>query len=76
LLASYIGHNALDPSQRVGNVRPYTQNYFGAGWTQQLNSHSIFELNFYQHTVRNSFENHELSITRIFVPVNFHAARS
>src|SRR5260370_17811084 len=34
------------------------------------------ELKAYLHTGHNSFENHEISISRIFVPINFHAARS
>lgn len=76
LLASFIGHNALIPSQRVGDVRAYTQNYFEVGWAQELNRQASLELNAYLHTGHNAFENHELSITRIFVPINFHAARS
>jgi hypothetical protein len=75
LLASFIGHNA-DPSQRVGNVRPYTQNYYEVGWAQELHPRISLELNAYLHTGHNSFENHEISISRIFVPINFHAARS
>ncbi len=76
LLASFIGHNAVDPSQRVGNVRPYTQNYYEVGWAQELHPRISLELNAYLHTGHNSFENHEISISRIFVPINFHAARS
>jgi hypothetical protein len=76
LLASFLGHNTVDPSQRVGNVRPYTQNYFEAGWAQDLRSNMSLELNTYTHTGHNSFENHEISISRVFVPINFHAARS
>src|SRR5712692_4568427 len=76
LLASFIGNQALDPSQRVGNVRPYTQNYFEVGWAQELHPRVSLELNAYLHTGHNSFENHEISISRIFVPINFHTARS
>jgi len=76
LLASFLGHNAVDPDQRVGNVRPYTQNYFETGWTQELHPRVSLELNAYLHTGHNSFENHEISISRIFVPINFHTARS
>jgi len=76
LLASFIGNNAVDPDQRVGNVRAYTQNYFEVGWTQELRPRVSLELNAYLHTGRNSFENHEISISRIFVPINFHTARS
>jgi len=76
LLASFIGHNAVDPGQRVGNVRAYRQNYMEAGWSQELHPRVSLELNAYLHTGLDSFENHEISISRIFVPINFHAARS
>ncbi len=76
LLASFIGNNAVDPDQRVGNVRPYTQNYFEVGWTQELHPQISLELNAYKHVGHNSFENHEISISRIFVPINFRTARS
>jgi len=76
LLASFIGHNAVDPSQRVGDVRAYTQSYFEAGWAKELRPRVSLELNAYLHTGHNSFENHEISISRIFVPINFHTARS
>ena len=76
VLASFIGHNAVDPDQRVGNVRPYRQNYMEVGWSQELHPRVSMELNAYLHTGRDSFENHEISISRIFVPINFHAARS
>jgi outer membrane receptor for ferrienterochelin and colicins len=76
LLASFLGHHAIDPDQRVGNVRPYRQNYFEAGWTQELHPQVGIEVNTYLHTGHDSFENHEISISRIFVPINFHTARS
>jgi hypothetical protein len=76
LLASFIGHNAINPAQRVGNVRPYTQHYYEVGWAQEIAPRVSLELNAYLHTGRNSFENHEISISRIFVPINFDAARS
>jgi TonB-dependent receptor-like protein/carboxypeptidase family protein len=76
LLASFLGHNAVDPDQRVGNVRPYRQHYFEAGWAQELRPRISMELNAYQHTGHDSFENHEISMSRIFVPINFHTARS
>jgi len=60
----------------VGNVRPYSQNYFEAGWTQELHPRVSLELNAYLHNGHNRFENHEISISRTFVPINFHAARS
>ncbi|HZQ66993.1 MAG TPA: TonB-dependent receptor [Terriglobales bacterium] len=76
LLASFIGHNAIDPDQRVGNVRPYTQNYYEVGWAQEIAPRVSLELNGYVHTGRNPFENHEISISRIFVPINFNSSRS
>ena len=76
LLASFIGHNAIDPDQRVGDVHAYTQNYFEAGWAQEVAPRVSLEVNAYLHTGHNAFENHEISISRIFVPINFHTARS
>jgi hypothetical protein len=76
LLASFLGHYAFDPTQRVGDVRAYTQNYFEVGLAQELNPRMTLELNAYLHTGHNSFENHEISISRIFLPINFHTARS
>ena len=76
LLASFVGNNAVDPAQRVGDVRPYTQNYYELGWSQEVRPRVSVELNTYLHTGRDSFENHEISISRIFVPINFDAARS
>ena len=43
---------------------------------RNLHPRVSLELNAYLHTGRDSFENHEISISRIFVPINFHAARS
>ena len=76
LLASFIGHNAVDPEQRVGDVQAYTQNYFEVGVAQELHPRVSLEVNAYVHTGHNSFENHEISISRIFLPINFHTARS
>jgi hypothetical protein len=76
LLASFIGHNAVDPDQRVGDVQAYTQNYYEVGIAQELHPRASLEVNAYVHTGHNSFENHEISITRVFLPINFHSARS
>lgn len=76
VLASFIGNNAINPGQRVGNVKAYTQNYFEAGWSQELHPRVSLEVNAYLHTGHNAFENHEISISRIFVPINFHTARA
>jgi hypothetical protein len=76
LLASFIGRVTADPDERVGNVRPYRQHYYEVGWSQELYPRVSLELNAYVHTGRNSFENHEISISRIFAPINFASARS
>lgn len=76
ILASWIGTAGPVPTERVGNVRAYTQNYFEAGWQQEIASDVAFEVNAYLHTGHNAFENHEISITRLFLPINFHSARS
>ncbi|HEV7675568.1 MAG TPA: TonB-dependent receptor [Candidatus Angelobacter sp.] len=76
LLASFIGNNAADPDQRVGNVRAYTQNYFEVGVQQELHPQVALEVDAYTHSGHNSFENHEISISRLFLPINFHTARS
>ncbi|MEQ1354199.1 MAG: TonB-dependent receptor [Candidatus Acidiferrum sp.] len=74
LLASFIGRST--PGEEGGDVRPYTQNYYELGWSQELFPRVSLELNAYLHTGHNSFENHEISISRIFAPINFDAARS
>lgn len=76
LLASFIGNNAAEPDQRVGNVRAYTQHYFEVGWQQELHKEISVEFDAYTHSGHNSFENHEISISRLFLPINFHTARS
>jgi len=76
LLASFIGNTAPDQDLRVGNVRAYTQNAFEAGWLQELYPRVSLEVTAWQHTGHNSFENHEISISRLFLPINFHTARA
>jgi TonB-dependent receptor-like protein/carboxypeptidase family protein len=76
LLASFIGNNAADLGQRVGNVKAYTQNYFEIGLQQELYPQVSLEVDAYTHSGHNSFENHEISISRLFLPINFHTARS
>jgi outer membrane receptor protein involved in Fe transport len=76
LLASFLGNHSIDPDERVGNVRAYTQNYTEVGWAQEIHPNISWELNAYVHTGHNSFENHEIGISRVFVPINFHTARS
>ncbi len=76
LLASWIGNNSPDVAQRVGNIHAYKQNAFEVGWAQELRRSASLEVNAWLHTGRNSFENHEISISRLFLPINFFAARS
>ncbi|HSM85093.1 MAG TPA: TonB-dependent receptor [Candidatus Limnocylindrales bacterium] len=76
LLASFIGNNAADLGQRVGNVRAYRQNYFEAGWQQELHPEISLEVDAYTFSGHDSFENHEIGISRLFLPINFHTARS
>jgi hypothetical protein len=65
------------PIRPASGQRPgYRQNYFEVGWAQELRPRVSLELNAYLHTGHNSFENHEISISRIFVPINFHTVRS
>lgn len=76
ILASWIGTAGPVLDERVGNVRAYSQNYFEAGWQQEVARDVAFEVNAYLHTGHNAFENHEISISRLFLPINFHTARS
>ncbi|MBI3404213.1 MAG: TonB-dependent receptor, partial [Acidobacteria bacterium] len=76
VLASFLGANSPDPVLRVGNIRPYRQNYFEAGWSQQLHPKLILEWNAYLHRGKDSFENSEVSNTRLFLPTNFDHARA
>lgn len=71
LLSAYLGEqNGLGPAQ------PYVQNYYEAGWTQQVTGKVTAELSVYRHTGSNSFENTEIGITRLFLPTNFSSARA
>ena len=71
LLAAYLG-----TASGTGPAQPYMQNYYEVGWTQELARKLSLELSAYRHTGRNSFENTELGITRLFVPTNFGSARA
>lgn len=76
ILASFLGNATAPPDHQVGNVRPYTQNYYELGWTQQLHAKLFLEVNAYTHRGKNAFETAELSNTRLFLPMNFHRARA
>lgn len=72
VLASFFG--ALD--ELPGRARPYTQDYFEAGWKQEVHPQVSLELNAYHHRGRHGFELSELSNTRAFLPTNFDRARA
>ncbi len=80
VLASYLGNLAASEELEegrptlLGNVRPYTQHFFEAGWAQQLNDRLAFKLTAYRHTGENAFETAEISNTRLFLPQNFNRA--
>ena len=76
LLSSFIGRTNPDPDRRVGIVRPYQQSYYEAGWTQQFTPNVIFELSTYKHRGKNSFENSELGVSKVFGPTNYAHATS
>jgi outer membrane receptor protein involved in Fe transport len=75
LLANTLGTHA-EPSQRVGAVRAYRQDYYEAGLRQRLHPKLSLEINAYTHSGRNSYENSEISDTRLFVPTNFARAKA
>jgi outer membrane receptor protein involved in Fe transport len=76
LLASFLGNNNPEPELRVGDPKAYRQDYFEAGWNQQLHPKLILEVSAYYHRGDNSFENGEIGNTRLFVPTNFAHARA
>ena len=76
VLASFLGTTAADSGQRVGAVKAYVQNYFEAGWEQQLNPKLFLELNLFHHNGRTPFEYREIGETRLFLPINSARARS
>ncbi len=74
VLAGYLGRTLELDGVAPGITKPYTQNYFEAGWKQELRRNVFLEANAYSHRGRNSFENSEISNTRLFVPTNFARA--
>ncbi len=75
VLASYLGNAGADAEERVGNVRPFRQNYYEVGWSQQLHPKVFLEIDAYAHRGRNSFETSEIADTRLFLPTNFDASK-
>jgi len=70
LLASHFGTAASNPGDRVGTVKPYRQHYFDLGLNQELHPKVAFEVNGFYHRGTTPFEYREISITRLFLPVN------
>lgn len=70
LLANHFGTAALDPGDRVGTVKPYRQHYFDLGLNQELHPKLAFEVNGFYHRGTTPFEYREISITRLFLPIN------
>ncbi len=70
LLANHFGTAAPDPGDRVGTVKPYRQHYFEIGLNQELHSKVTFELNGFYHRGSTPFEYREISLTRLFLPIN------
>ena len=82
VMASYLGNEAAEEEREegnevtFGNVRPYTQDYFEAGWARRLHDKLTLEVNAYHHRGDNAFETAEISNTRLFMPVNFGRAKA
>ncbi len=70
LLANRFGAAADDPSDRVGAVKPYRQHYFEVGLNQELHPKVTLEVNGFYHRGTTPFEYREISVTRLFLPVN------
>jgi hypothetical protein len=75
-LAAYLGRSIELGGVAPGLARPYTQNYFEAGWKQELHPQLFFEASAYRHRGRHGFETSEISNTRLFVPANFDRAQA
>ncbi len=75
-LASFLGTTAAALPQRVGDVKPYIQNYYELGWGQELHPKVLLDLNLYTHRGRTPFEYREIGATRLFLPINAAHAHS
>jgi hypothetical protein len=76
VLAGHLGRTVELDGFAPGITKPYTQNYLEAGWKQELHPAVFLEINAYRHRGRNSFENSEISNTRLFLPTNFTRAHA
>ncbi len=75
-LANYFGQFAPNPGDRVGRVKPYRQHYFETGLSQELHPKVSLDVTGFYHTGDTPFEYQEISITRLFLPINSSHARS
>jgi hypothetical protein len=70
LLANHFGTAAPEPDDRVGNVKPYRQHYFEAGLARELHTRAALEVTGFYHRGTTPFEYREISVTRLFLPIN------
>ncbi len=76
LLADYFGTQAPEEPDRVGRVKPYRQHYFEAGVAHEVSPQVAVELSGYYHRGDTPFEYREISVTRLFLPINSARATS
>ncbi len=75
-LANYFGTSAPEPADRVGRMKPYRQDYFEVGLNQEVHPKLALDLTGFYHQGDAPFEYREISITRLFLPINSSRARS
>jgi len=76
LLANHFGTAAAEAADRVGPVKPYRQHYFEGGVIREAHPKVALELNGFYHRGTTPFEYREISITRLFLPINSAGAVS
>jgi hypothetical protein len=75
-LANFFGQFAPEPGDRVGRVKPYRQNYYELGVSQEVHPKVSLDVTGFYHTGDTPFEYREISISRLFLPINSSEARS
>lgn len=75
-LANYFGRFAPEPPDRVGTLKPYRQNYYELGVNHEVHPRISLDVTAFYHTGDTPFEYREISITRLFLPINSSAAKS
>lgn len=75
-LANYFGTSAPEAADRAGTVKPYRQHYFELGLNQEIHPKLALDVTGFYHTGDTPFEFREISITRLFLPINSSRARS